>query len=154
MAEANSKKDSTSVAEKPGTWKWYRLSVIDEDGKGFDADNPAADGRFPFYAHAIAGHTFAYINEGVRRNTEGETVRVQHAGAIDRLWVTGNPEDCELLAVKSRMDRYVVRWNRNGKTAQVFEKGSKVYRPEREDVPIARYLRMEEVPEPAVTALV
>lgn len=137
--------------QEPG-WKWYRLSVVGEDGLGFDPEDPEADRKFPFYAHTVAGHSFGYITEKVSRNTDRQTVRIQQPGAIDRLWVTGNPEDCELLAIKSRMDKYVVRWKAGGKTADVFEKGTKVYRPERGDVPISKYLRMEEIPEPAQTA--
>ena len=154
MAESKQKEAPAAVGE----WKWYRLSVVDENGRGFESDPETGDiantGRYPFYAHAVAGHTFAFITEKVSRSTEGETVRVQQPGAIDRLWVTGNPEDCELIAIKSRMGRYVVRWTPSSKTAQVFEVGGKSYRPERGDVPIAKYLRMEEVHEPAVTALV
>jgi len=136
-------------------WQWYRLSIVDEAGQGFDESNADAERKIPFYAHSVAGHSFGYITERVTRNSDRQTVRIQQAGAIDRLWVTGNPEDCELLAVKAKMDKFVVRWKAGGRTADVFEKGSKLYRPERGDVPISKYLRMEEIPEPAQqTALV
>ena len=136
-------------------WQWYRLSIVDESGQGFNSDQADAELKIPFYAHSVAGHSFGYLTEKVTRNSDRQTVRIQQAGAIDRLWVTGDPADCELLAVKSKMEKYVVRWKSGGRTADVFEKGAKLYRPERGDVPMPKYLRMEEIPEPAQqTALV
>lgn len=147
--------------QEPG-WKWFRLSVVDGEGHGFRADPSTGQViepvQMPFASHTIAGHTFSYHTEKVIRSVEGETIRVPVAGALDRLWVTGDPATDEVMAVKAKMGAYVVRWNTSRTTANVYQvgaDGSKGFRPERDrDEPIAKYLRMEEVPEPATLALV
>lgn len=143
--------------KQEAAWKWFRLAVVDSDGAEFDPERPLDKPQIPFYSHTIGGHTFSYFTEKVSRGADRQTIRIPQPGAVDRLWVSGDADD-EVALIRSRMAKYVVRWNKTRTTAEVFqtgEGGSRGYRPEKDrDEPISKYLRMEEVPEPAMTALV